>query len=485
MSFSDPPLPPLPDAFIQRINRQMGPESSSFLETLNDPSATSVRINPFKVHHPDSFLAAFGEKPAHYENVPWSENGYYLNQRPSFTHDPRHHAGCYYVQEASSMFLEYLIRQTGLQLHNGTILDACASPGGKTTLLSALFPDALIVANEVIRSRTPALLHNVQRWGMGNTVVTHSETHRFRQLSGFFDLVLADVPCSGEGLFRKSPASRTEWTREKAHHCAVRQQSILSDLWECIRPGGYLIYTTCTYNPEENEGNLSAFLEQTGGIPSGITLTGNERFHLKESSSEKDTHQRESVRIIQSHNHTGYAFYPHLTKGEGFFISVLQKPSDARLSYTSAKGFSNKKWIQPETSLRKKAQEWLHSTDPGWFQIKDRIFHLPKRHLSTLETLSSALSVLYAGTETARMAGKDLRPAAPLALDIHLNPEAFPVLSFSLEEALSFLKCETLRVPERGKGWYLACYEGYPLGWLKHIGTRMNNYHPKEWRILK
>jgi 16S rRNA C967 or C1407 C5-methylase (RsmB/RsmF family) len=295
--------------FIRRIREQLGGASGSLLGSLDSVPPVSVRLHPQK---------GGGLFPGS-ETIPWCEQGRYLNERPSFTLDPAFHAGAYYVQEASSMLLGYVI---GSLLNNHpstggpqsaprtfyTVLDACAAPGGKTTLLASALPGSFIVANEVIRSRVPALTENVIKWGGGNVAVTSSEAAKFAALPGFFDLIVADVPCSGEGLFRKQPGARAEWSPENARHCSLRQRKILSDLWPALASGGFLIYSTCTFNPEENERNLAWFSGQTGA-----------------QSIKSDMPADIAVTTVSHEDVTGYYCYPDKVKGEGFFIAVIRK----------------------------------------------------------------------------------------------------------------------------------------------------------------
>ncbi len=492
----------LPQQFAERIREQFPEEYPEFLLALDVPPATSIRLNPhkwkwlvaqsdFPNKTPDAIKHITGTNAS---PVPWTQNGWFLRDRPSFTLDPLFHAGCYYVQEAGSMVLEHVLSLPELRENSDLILDSCAAPGGKSTLIAAMFPKSLIVANEVIRSRIPALLENCTKWGTGNLVVTQSDPVRFTALEAFFDLAVVDAPCSGEGLFRKNPPSRMEWSPDNAHHCALRQRTILMDTWKAIRPGGHLIYTTCTFNPEENEHNVAWLLEQTDGdcvpVPGGM------------------------MREIRVGNVTGYGLYPHRSQGEGFFLSVIRKPAPdgnllPRRPYIRAKHI-----IEPEPFALKKTSEWLTtktpmaplnhptgapsnsqpgisadsaaSTDSDFrqFQIRDRLFRIRSNHWNSLHILSSQLPVRYAGTEIAGIIRDDVRPAAAAALDMHLNCRHFPKIACTRDDALRFLRRESLPVPESADtGWHLATFHSIPLGWLKNIGRRMNNYHPKEWRI--
>jgi len=233
----------LPAEFAGRMRSRLGSESETFFRALGDEAVVSVRYNPLKL-----------ALPANLKAVPWCRTGAYLDQRPVFTFDPAIHAGCYYVQEASSMFLEQAVVQ--LKLHEKKILalDLCASPGGKTThLASLLHPDSLILSNETIQSRLAPLKENVIKWGSGNVLVTQNDPADFASLESFFDLVVIDAPCSGEGLFRKDHDSMQQWSPQNCDLCASRQQGILKDVLPCLKPGGVLVYSTCTFNEKENE----------------------------------------------------------------------------------------------------------------------------------------------------------------------------------------------------------------------------------------
>lgn len=515
MTASRKSLSSLPGDFTERIRGQFPDEHGEFLRALEQEPVTAIRLNPHKskplpepstmspgpaipedYSSPEDFPCsgdaadssghATGTPPRPFPGmrpVPWSDNGWFLPERPSFTLDPLFHAGSYYVQEAASMFLERVLSKPAIRDSSEVILDACAAPGGKTTLIAARFPESLVVANEVIRSRVPALMENSIKWGTGNIAITRSDTARLGRLTSFFDLVVVDAPCSGEGLFRKDPASRSQWSNENARHCSLRQQSILSELWEAVRPGGYLIYTTCTFNPEENERNVARFLEKTGG--ECLKMPPGELYYEMSRSDRSET-----VMEISSGAVTGYGFYPHRTMGEGFFLTVIRKPASgtsgsSRTNATPQRRSTKAVQIaEPASSLVQKVSPWFTGGAYDWFRIGDRMHRIHSRHLAPLHSLSSAVSVLYAGTEAGKVIRDEIRPSPAAALDIHLNKKQFPQITCTREEALRFLRRDHLPVPpDTEKGWHLATYRGLPLGWLKNIGNRMNNYHPKEWRI--
>ena len=249
----------LPPSFIERTRRLLGDDFSRFSCALETESPVSIRLNPAKCR----LDSAPGER------VPWSQQGYYLSTRPAFTFDPRFHAGAYYVQEAASMFLNRVISQ---YIHTPVrYLDLCAAPGGKSTDAIASLPaGSLVVSNEVIPNRANILAENIIKWGSPFSIISRNEAADFASFEAYFDVIAADVPCSGEGMFRKDPDAVAEWSPANVGRCADRQRQILSDVWDALRPGGMLIYSTCTYNTEENEEIVFFLMEQFGAIPLSV-----------------------------------------------------------------------------------------------------------------------------------------------------------------------------------------------------------------------
>ncbi|MFZ0473781.1 MAG: RsmB/NOP family class I SAM-dependent RNA methyltransferase, partial [Bacteroidales bacterium] len=287
-----------PEDFLKRISHQDYIDAKGLTEALGQPSPVSVRINPYKWTYPVSG----------YKNVPWEPQGFYLPVKPLFTPDPLFHAGVYYPQEASSMFTGEVFRQVTAGMGDLRVLDLCGAPGGKSTHLSALIGDrGFLIANEVIRSRAAVLAENITKWGLGNTVVTHNDPSSFASLPSFFDVIVADAPCSGEGMFR-NPAAVQEWSMQNARLCSERQRRIVMEAWPALKPGGILIYSTCTFNPAENEENISWFRDSTAAESVGIDISGNNGI--------------ETVRYAGTE---GYAFHPGRVEGDGFFIAVLRK----------------------------------------------------------------------------------------------------------------------------------------------------------------
>ncbi|MES1226926.1 MAG: RsmB/NOP family class I SAM-dependent RNA methyltransferase, partial [Bacteroidota bacterium] len=230
----------LPHALIASLQTVKGFDKDAFVQIHESgEQITSVRVNPNRTFNVEySTLNVQGK-------VPWSSNGYYLSERPSFTTDPLFHAGAYYVQEASSMFLEEAVKQTCDLSKPLKVLDLCAAPGGKSTLLQSIISnESLLISNEVIKSRVNILSENITKWGAANVVVTNNDPKDFQRLPEYFDLIVIDAPCSGSGLFRKDPEAITEWSSDNVMLCSQRQQRILADILPCLKPGGILIYST-------------------------------------------------------------------------------------------------------------------------------------------------------------------------------------------------------------------------------------------------
>ena len=304
----------LPEKFETSISQKLGSDLPAFIESLNESPPVSIRINPHK-----------NKRPAPADPIPWCPFGQYLPQRPVFTLDPLFHAGSYYVQEASSMFLGEALRQsTDLRLPL-RVLDLCAAPGGKSThILSLIGTESLLVSNEVIRSRASILSENIQKWGYPNAIVTNNEASDFQQLKGFFDVIVIDAPCSGEGLFRKDPNAINEWSPDDVQRCSARQKRIVTDVWAALRENGILIYCTCTYNESENEDNLK-WLKENYSL---------DFIRLRTETSW-------GITEVETNGLFAYRFFPHKTRGEGFFLSVMRKTESCATKNMKSKKLRN------------------------------------------------------------------------------------------------------------------------------------------------
>ena len=472
----------LPEDFQRMMTEVLGKEEYDLLaEALAEDAPTSIRFNSNKSDQLSeaksqtsyrifSTLGLPRNLKPQTSPVPWCEEGFYLSERPSFTLDPLFHAGCYYVQEASSMFLSHVLREYVKE--PVVALDLCAAPGGKSTLaLSELPEGSMLIANEVVRQRANILAENIIKWGNPNCIVTNNYAEDFQAFGSTFDLIICDAPCSGEGMFRKDPDSIGEWSLANVDTCWKRQRDIVRDIWHTLKEGGIFIYSTCTYNPLEDEENV-AWIAKTLGAEV-LSCRPNPGWGL----SEKNTH-----------------FYPHRTKGEGFFISVLQKTSEDEGRRSKVKG------RKLNAKIPKELKEWL--TDEENFTIleeNDTFRAFPTLHLDLYQQAQQTLKVLHAGIELATSpsprAGRNpnlkpqtsnLKPSQSLAMSNHLNKEAFPTAEVDEQQALAYLRTEALQLPaDTPRGYVLITYQGHPLGFVKNIGNRANNLYPDEWRIRK
>jgi 16S rRNA C967 or C1407 C5-methylase (RsmB/RsmF family)/NOL1/NOP2/fmu family ribosome biogenesis protein len=457
----------LPQTFIERSIPIFGNEMEQFLQALQEEPSTSIRVNDKRtviagltrnpqIDVPDTGLQV---ELAMTEPVKWCETGFYLPERPLFTADPLFHAGAYYVQEASSMFVEQAIKQYINQPVN--MLDLCAAPGGKSTHLSSLLPDgSLLVSNEINRSRAYILAENQIKWGNPNVVVTNNSPKDFEQLPAFFDSVLIDAPCSGEGMFRKDEGAIKEWSPENVRMCAERQREILLSVWDSLKTGGILIYSTCTYNREENEENVRWIIQELGA--EFLPLKVEKEWGITESE-------------------LGYRFYPHKTKGEGFFLSVMRKTSETQRQTRIKKEKKSTKIQQEVLSLKNnilKPDEWV------LLQSNSHIQAFPTAKAEEMEFLEKKLKVLHIGITLAEQKGKDFIPDISLALSKYIDKSQFNTVEVDKKTAILFLQKETIELPSAAeKGYVLLTYQHLPIGLVKNIGNRSNNLYPQEWRI--
>lgn len=400
-------------------------------------------------------------------SVPWCSTGYYLQNRPSFTLDPLFHAGCYYVQEASSMFLEQIIKTVCPDHGSETykVLDLCAAPGGKSTHLSAIFPQSLVVANEVIKTRTGILLENVVKWGMENIVVTQNDPVDFEALSDYFDVVVVDAPCSGSGMFRKDPDVMQEWSGQQVALCSKRQRRILQDIWPSLKENGVLIYSTCSYSEEENEAILDWIAEALDAET--IAIPYPDEWGIVESVSE----QKKCL---------GYRFFPDKIDGEGFFISCVRK-----------KATTDKDRVKPAkldwVPLIEKKGISDYVISPENYVItcyKDDWLILPERMAEEVAVLNAGLRIKKCGIKAGRMIREELVPAHDLAVSILIRRQ-MPVIELDRQAALDYLSRKEIFAEIAVPGWNLVRFLGCNLGWVKILKHRINNYYPMAYRILK
>ena len=450
---------PLPEEFKTTMCQALGDdEAARLFAALDTEPEVSIRLNESKP------TACFDG-----EVIGWSPMGRYLDVRPQFTLDPLLHGGAYYVQEASSQFVGYLLRD--VDLRGCRVLDMCAAPGGKSTIYSSLVGrDGLVVANDISRSRTLALADNVQRWGMGNVVVTCTEPRHIGTFEEWFDVVAVDAPCSGEGMFRKMEEARSEWSASSVDVCASRQREILTEAMRVLRPGGTLIYSTCTFNPTEDEGIVEWLMEEYGD-----ELVAADRV----ATPEEWGVTRSDIGEFQA-----FHFYPHKARGEGFFAAVVRKKDGAQRRVTPK---SRRKVFTPLTAVEKnEVCRWVDDASRMAFRrIGDMIYGYDKDAVADIEALSDSLTVIYSGVSMGQIFKGKLKPEHALALFIGLNEEVVARVELDEETAISYLRRSDISADGMADGINVVCYKGLPIGFVKRIGARCNNMYPKDLRILK
>ena len=454
----------LPADFVTRTRRLLGEaDFAALTEALTKETPVSIRINQDKC----------SSVPAGSTPVPWCLEGYYLSGRPSFTFDPLFHAGCYYVQEASSMFLAQALRQ---YVHEPVVmLDLCAAPGGKSTLARSVLPEgSLLVANEVMRNRSQVLAENLIKWGHPEVIVTNNDPADFTELGPLFDVLLTDVPCSGEGMFRKDEVAVQEWSIDNVDTCWQRQRRILRDIWPCLKTGGLLIYSTCTYNREENEDNVAWIARELGAEV--LPLEVQPEWHITGNLTEEEF--------------PVYRFLPHKTTGEGLFLAVLRKTSeeDRECARVKPAGKSAKKGKGGKTQVLqvpREMQNWICEAEKYVLKVEDtEAVAFPAAYGEVYELLKSRLKVLHAGITLGEWKGKDWQPSHTLAMSTTFQRDTFPQAELTYEQAIAYLRKEAVVLPpEVSKGYVTLTYRGSVLGFAKNIGNRANNLYPQEWRI--
>jgi 16S rRNA C967 or C1407 C5-methylase (RsmB/RsmF family) len=443
----------LPNDFRERMSIQLGSSFDDFSESLKQPPPVSIRANPFKYSIENNL------KP-----VPWCGSGFYLSERPIFTLDPLFHAGTYYVQEASSMFLEQAVVQSVDLNKPINVLDLCAAPGGKSThLLSLLNKESLLVSNEVIRSRAQILHETVTKWGNSNVIITNNDSKDFTSLKNFFDLIVVDAPCSGEGLFRKEPNAMTEWSLRNVELCYRRQRRILADIWPSLKENGILVYCTCTYNRSENEENLQWLRSQKN--LEFIDLNINKEWGIERTDEQ---------------NLFGYRFYPHRLNGEGFFLTAIRKLEHGEEGASSSK----KSRFIPLKKTPSQLSDWVVKHDlHTFFQWGETINFIGANKINEAKLVAEHLNVVSVGTTASTSKHEKTIPDHSLAMSHFLNRETINSLELSLGEALEYLRRNSIRHSDLQKGFALATYKSIPLGWVNVLKDRINNLYPSNWRI--
>lgn len=425
-------------------------EKANLLEALKGKALFSLRINPNK-----NFSELQGEQ------VPWCENGKYIQERPSYIEDPLFHAGCFYPQEASSMFLEQAIKP--FLKPNMNVLDLCAAPGGKSTHLLSLLPsDALLVSNEVIKSRAQILKENIIKWGKSTVVVTQNDANDFKKLPSFFDLMVLDVPCSGEGMFRKNPEAISQWNSQNVELCCARQKRIVADVWDSLKENGILIYSTCTFNRKENEENLLWLLDNFEAESIALNIPSDW-----------------GIQEIKEPSIFAYRFFPDKVKGEGFFMAAFRKNS-GKSTYT----FSKKAKPLPTLKNNPFKECLTISNEYLLTEFQQEIVVFPVGKSMEAAEIISNLNPIKLGCAV----GEVINGKTKFAHDIALSSEfelQLPKAELNLQQALQYLSKHDVWVPNQKNGWILFTHKNVNLGLGKVVGNRINNYYPSYYRIRK
>lgn len=447
--------------FRQYLEEAIGRENALIaFSAFNEPASVSVRVNPYKRMDGSPFVG----KP-----VLWSESGLMLEDRPSFTFDPYFHAGAYYVQDSSSMFVGYVFRKILEERFSGggkvlKVLDLCASPGGKTTDLAASLrqfcgDDFLLVSNEVMKQRTTVLAGNVAVWGDPNVVVTCDDPSHFAGLEGFFDIILADVPCSGEGMFRKNEEAVSLWSEQNVALCAARQRRIVADVWPALSEGGVLIYSTCTFNRYENDDNIR-WIESGLGAESvlpeapypGILKTGK-----------------------------GFSLVPGHVDGEGQYCSAVAR--------TSSSGHSGgQRPARQKSAVGKSLAGKICGMFCSEMAVEEKgglLKAVPAVIYPLVRQLSGVLHIVSSGCAAGTFKGDVFVPDADLAMSVMFSGGGFPAADLDMKTAVSYLQGNPIVLDDMEKGYVSVRYGGLPLGFVKNLGTRCNNLYPQSRRIRK
>ena len=456
----------LPERFVERMRQELGEaEATALCEALATEPSTAIRLNTPKMSCP----------PFEAEAVPWSADGYTLSERPAFTLDPAFHAGAYYVQEASSQFAGYILSQAvggRAQCEGLRVLDVCAAPGGKSTHYASLVGEhGLVVANEINRSRAAVLADNARKWGLGNMVVTCNDSAHLGDYEEWFDVVAIDAPCSGEGMFRKSEEACEQWSEANVKMCAERQWEIVKNVFDTLRPGGVLIYSTCTFNRDEDEALVQRICDEWG--------------EAIESAQEVEVADEWGAVVGRVGAFQTFRFFPHRVKGEGMFMAVARKAGEPMSRRRMPKA-RREVIAAVEKRSEQELSRWVKEPKRmRFFSAGDTIYACWAEHYDEIKALSSRLAVIYSCVALGQIFKGKLKPDGALAFYVGLNRDAVATAELSLDEALQFLRKQDMSAEPFVEGVNMVLYKGLPLGFVKRVGGRINNMYPASLRILK
>ncbi|KXG44074.1 RsmF rRNA methyltransferase first C-terminal domain-containing protein [Tepidibacillus decaturensis] len=452
----------LPETFKSRMKQYLNKDYESFIKTYEQSHTQGLRVNTLKLTT-DQFLSL---SPFHLQVVPWTAEGFYYQEEDRPGKHPYHAAGLYYIQEPSAMAVtEVLDPQPGEK-----ILDLSAAPGGKSTHIVTKMKDkGLLVANEIHPTRVKALSENLERFGAKHILVTNeSPNHLAKIFPEYFDRILVDAPCSGEGMFRKNPEAIAEWSESHVQYCAIRQQDILDEAQKMLKPGGTLVYSTCTFAPEENEGTIARFIDKYPQFeiePIPDTLAG-----LFKSGEPKWVENDDSSKLQFT-----LRLWPHHIQGEGHFIAKLRKKeSTVEATFKPMKVKSLPEAVQYYRSF---AKEHLSEVAEGIFHSFGDHLYLVPDGLPDLK----GIKVERLGLHLGELKKKRFEPSHALAMALSKN-HVRQFLPLNLEQAEKYLRGETLQVESNQTGWTLVTIDAYPLGWGKISNHQLKNHYPKGLR---
>lgn len=434
----------LPPGFRMRIQEQLGNESEQFFSSLLETPPVSVRLHPKK-----GKISSFtGVK------VPWAKHGYYLDQRPQFQMDPHWHAGAFYVQEASSMILEFILEEIDLPERPAIWIDLCAAPGGKTGILaSAMRKGDILLANEVVPARRKILNENLVK--LGNCDVYIGGIHPKNFNKPIADVMLIDAPCSGEGMMRKDPEAVAQWSEKLVANCALVQQEILENATQSLLPDGWLIYSTCSYSPEENIKNVKRLVEQYGfeSIPINFPIEWN-------------------IDSVGNDGIHGFQLWPHRVRGEGLFVSLLRR-----------KPFPFKEVKVKKISTKPASEAWISDVNFKQFSHKGDTIIVHESGIGNASLLLELFKEIQPVSVIGTVKGKDFIPSHFLAMSDKV-PYGTPNVALTYDQALDYLEKAHLHIPPvEFRNWGLVSYEHVHLGWIKSTQQGIKNHYPMDWRL--
>lgn len=461
----------MPKGFAEKITAELGQDiAKRLLEALSLAPSVGLRLNKRKAIPTDAPDGELRPKAPLYpgmSRVGWCDSGYYLEERPKFTLNPLLHAGAFYVQDPSSMVYERIV---GNLVGSQPVLaaDLCAAPGGKTTaIINALPEGSALLANEFIATRAAILKENLTKWGYPGVVATNTDTSRLSAMGEMFGIVAVDAPCSGEGMMRKEEAARSQWSEGLIKQCASLQREIVRNAAEMVAPGGYLIYSTCTFNTDEDEDNAAWIAEELGLLPVDTGMAGSDGI-MPEAKGK--------VPCLR--------FMPGFTRGEGLFVAVFRKPEAASGSahFKMPKKTKGNKKDKMEKGILERAKSWIE-IDVEVRPHEDRLLALTETTARLLDAIPKGVRIVSAGVEIGDIKGKDLVPAHALAMSTAFS-RVFPEVELPESEALRYLSREAITLPaDTALGYVTLTFRGMPLGFAKNIGNRCNSLYPNEWRV--